>query len=372
VKKFLALVVTLFVALSMVSGCGGDKKAELLKGLTTEISTLIGNVDKLAGAAELKGEDAKKATEGLKGIMDKIGKLKEAAKGNANAEKDLAGLLEKATNISEKVSRGIAAGNLNVDLKALDPANLEKDGWVALKDAAGKITGYYNPKTMVKDDLGKKAFAWIAKVGEDGKVNGFSNVAFDYAAGKIALSKDLALESKDGVLSLVDKAKDALKSLNWGTGLDLKGIDLNSVFEKIKPEGWDMKKLAAAVTGNTANAPASVDKVALAKDVISFTEKNEVTLKNLADSINSGKIDKSALLDLGSKALNAVKDNNKSLTAKYGDFLKPIANVLQMQEDRIQAMIDGVNGNTARFKEGHDMKVKVLELLSKFKKDNNL
>ena len=52
-------------------------------------STLLGNVDKLA-ADELKGDAAKKATEGFKGLMDKIAKLKEAAKGNAAAEKDVA------------------------------------------------------------------------------------------------------------------------------------------------------------------------------------------------------------------------------------------------------------------------------------------
>ena len=57
---------------------------------------------------------------------------------------------------------------------------------------------------------------------------------------------------------------------------------------------------------------------------------------------------------------------------KYADLLKPVANIMQMQEDRAQAMIDGVNGNAARFAEGGDMKAKVLDMLAKFKKDNNL
>jgi hypothetical protein len=35
-------------------------------------------------------------------------------------------------------------------------------------------------------------------------------------------------------------------------------------------------------------------------------------------------------------------------------------------------MIDGVNGNAARFAEGGNMKTKVLELLAQFKKENNL
>ena len=43
-----------------------------------------------------------------------------------------------------------------------------------------------------------------------------------------------------------------------------------------------------------------------------------------------------------------------------------------MQEDRAQAMIDGVNGNAARFAEGGNLKAKALELLAQFKKDNNL
>ena len=58
-KKFLMVVMAMLLSLSMVAGCGGDKKAELLKGLKTEIGTMLGNVDKLASVAELKGEDAK-------------------------------------------------------------------------------------------------------------------------------------------------------------------------------------------------------------------------------------------------------------------------------------------------------------------------
>ncbi|MBQ5346271.1 MAG: hypothetical protein J6F33_13940, partial [Acidaminococcaceae bacterium] len=106
-KKFLTVVMAMLLSLTLVAGCGGgDKKAELLKGLKTEIGTMLGNVDKLASSAELKGEDAKKATEGLKGLMDKLTKLKEAAKGNAAAEKDVADLMGKATGLSEKISRG--------------------------------------------------------------------------------------------------------------------------------------------------------------------------------------------------------------------------------------------------------------------------
>ena len=147
-KKFLMVVMAMLLSLSMVAGCGGgDKKAELIKGLKTEIGTLLGNVDKLA-ADELKGDAAKKATEGFKGLMDKIAKLKEAAKGNAAAEKDVADLMGKATGLSEKISRGLAAGNLNIDPKTFKLEDMEKNGWVAIKDAAGKITGYYDPKGL--------------------------------------------------------------------------------------------------------------------------------------------------------------------------------------------------------------------------------
>ena len=60
-KKFLMVVMAMLLSLSVVAGCGGgDKKAELIKGLKTEIGTLLGNVDKLA-ADELKGDAAKKA-----------------------------------------------------------------------------------------------------------------------------------------------------------------------------------------------------------------------------------------------------------------------------------------------------------------------
>ena len=215
-KKFLMVVMAMLLSLSVVAGCGGgDKKAELIKGLKTEIGTLLGNVDKLA-ADELKGDAAKKATEGFKGLMDKIAKLKEAAKGNAAAEKEVADLMGKATGLSEKISRGIAAGNLNIDPKTFKIEDLEKNGWVAMKDAAGKITGYYNPKDVVTDDLGKKAYAWILKVGEDGKSLDFCNVAFDYAAGKVALNKEAVLENKDGVFSFAAaKAAIKLPSRTW-------------------------------------------------------------------------------------------------------------------------------------------------------------
>ncbi len=374
-KKFLMVVMAMLLSLSVVAGCGGgDKKAELIKGLKTEIGTLLGNVDKLA-ADELKGDAAKKATEGFKGLMDKIAKLKEAAKGNAAAEKEVADLMGKATGLSEKISRGIAAGNLNIDPKTFKIEDLEKNGWVAMKDAAGKITGYYNPKDVVTDDLGKKAYAWILKVGEDGKSLDFCNVAFDYAAGKVALNKEAVLENKDGVFSFA-AAKAAIKDLIWGDGItNLEGLDLNGIFEKLKPQGWDMKKLvgsvAGAVAGDAAKAGAA-DKTAFVKDFVAFADKNEATLKKLADSINSGTIDKAALLDLGKNALAEIKKANGDMNGKYADLVKPVANILKMQEDRAQAMIDGVNGNAARFAEGGNMKTKVLELLAQFKKENNL
>jgi hypothetical protein len=375
VKKFLMVVMAMLLSLSMVAGCGGgDKKAELIKGLKTEIGTLLGNVDKLA-ADELKGDAAKKATEGFKGLMDKIAKLKEAAKGNAAAEKDVADLMGKATGLSEKISRGLAAGNLNIDPKTFKLEDMEKNGWVAIKDAAGKITGYYDPKDVVTDDLGKKAYAWIMKIGEGGKALGFENVAFDYANGKVALNKEAILENKDGAFSFA-AAKEAIKSLVWGDGVKgLEGLDLNGIFEKLKPQGWDMKKLAGAaagaVTGDAAKAGAA-DKTAFVKDFVAFADKNEATLKKLADSINSGTIDKAALLGLGKNALAEIKKANGDISGKYADLLKPVTNIMQMQEDRAQAMIDGVNGNVARFREGHNMKIKVLELLAQFKKENNL
>ena len=87
-KRILTVVMAMLLSLSMVAGCGGgDKKAELIKGLKTEIGTMLGNVDKLA-ADELKGDAAKKATEGFKGLMDKIAKLKEAAKGRPVGQSD--------------------------------------------------------------------------------------------------------------------------------------------------------------------------------------------------------------------------------------------------------------------------------------------
>ena len=368
------VVMAMLLSLSVVAGCGGDKKAELIKGLKTEIGTLLGNVDKLA-ADELKGDAAKKATEGFKGLMDKIAKLKEAAKGNAAAEKEVADLMGKATGLSEKISRGIAAGNLNIDPKTFKIEDLEKNGWVAIKDAAGKITGYYDPKNVVTDDLGKKAYAWIVKIGEDGKALSFENVAFDYANGKVALNKEAVLENKDGVFSFA-AAKEAIKSLVWGDGVKgLEGLDLNGIFEKLKPQGWDMKKLAGAVAGAVAGDAAkagAADKAGFVKDFVAFADKNEATLKKLADSINSGTIDKAALLDLGKNALAEIKKANGDMNGKYADLVKPVANIMQMQEDRAQAMIDGVNGNAARFAEGGDMKTKVLDLLAKFKKDNNL
>ena len=374
-KKFLMVVMAMLLSLSMVAGCGGgDKKAELIKGLKTEIGTLLGNVDKLA-ADELKGDAAKKATEGFKGLMDKIAKLKEAAKGNAAAEKDVADLMGKATGLSEKISRGLAAGNLNIDPKTFKLEDMEKNGWVAIKDAAGKITGYYDPKDVVTDDLGKKAYPWIMKIGEGGKALGFENVAFDYANGKVALNKEAILENKDGAFSFA-AAKEAIKSLVWGDGVKgLEGLDLNGIFEKLKPQGWDMKKLAGAVAGAVAGDAAktgAADKAGFVKDFVAFADKNEATLKKLADSINSGTIDKAALLDLGKNALAEIKKANGDMNGKYADLLKPVANIMQMQEDRAQAMIDGVNGNAARFAEGGDMKTKVLDLLAKFKKDNNL
>ena len=378
-KKFLTVVMAMLLSLTLVAGCGGgDKKAELLKSLKTEIGTMLGNVDKLASSAELKGEDAKKATEGLKGLMDKLTKLKEAAKGNAAAEKDVADLMGKATGLSEKISRGLAAGNLPIDPKTFKIEDLEKNGWVAIKDAAGKITGYYDPKDVVTDELGKKAFAWILKVGEDGKALNFENVAFDFANGKVALNKEAVLENKDGVFSFA-AAKEAIKSLVWGDGIaNLGGLDLNGIFEKLKPQGWDMKKLAGAVAGAVAGDAAKAgdtakgDKAAMVKDFIAFAEKNEATLKKLADSINSGTVDKAALLDLGKNALAEIKKANGDLNGKYADLLKPVAGIMQMQEDRAQAMIDGVNGNAARFAEGGNLKAKALELLAQFKKDNNL
>ena len=373
-KKILTVVMAMLLSLSMVAGCGGgDKKAELIKGLKTEIGTMLGNVDKLA-ADELKGDAAKKATEGFKGLMDKIAKLKEAAKGNAAAEKDVADLMGKATGLSEKISRGLAAGNLNIDPKTFKLEDMEKNGWVAI-NAAGKITGYYDPKDGVTDDLGKKAYAWIMNLGKDGKELNFSNVAFDYAAGKVALNKEAVLENKDGAFSFA-AAKEAIKSLVWGDGVKgLEGLDLNGIFEKLKPQGWDMKKLAGAVAGAVAGDAAkagAADKTAFVKDFMAFADKNEATLKKLADSINSGTIDKAALLELGKNALAEIKKANGDLNGKYADLLKPVANIMKMQEDRAQAMIDGVNGNLARFAEGGDLKTKALELLAQFKKENNL
>ncbi|MBQ9698173.1 MAG: hypothetical protein IJV46_06515, partial [Acidaminococcaceae bacterium] len=267
----------------------------------------------------------------------------------------------------------LAAGNLNIDPKTFKIEELEKNGWVAIKDAAGKITGYYDPKDVVTDDLGKKAYAWILKIGEDGKALGFENVAFDYANGKVALNKEAILENKDGVFSFA-AAKEAIKSLVWGDGVKgLEGLDLNGIFEKLKPQGWDMKKLAAAAAGAVAgDAAKGGDKAAMVKDFVAFAEKNEATLKKLADSINGGTVDKAALLDLGKNALAEIKKANGDLNGKYADLLKPVANIMQMQEDRAQAMIDGVNGNAARFAEGGDLKAKVLELLAQFKKENNL
>jgi hypothetical protein len=252
---------------------------------------------------------------------------------------------------------------------------MEKNGWVAIKDAAGKITGYYDPKNVVTDELGKKAYAWIVKVGADGKALDFCNVAFDYAAGKVALNKEAVLENKDGVFSFA-AAKEAIKNLVWGDGISsLHGLDLNGIFEKLKPQGWDMKKLAGAVAGAVAGDAAkagAADKTAFVKDFVAFADKNEATLKKLADSINSGTIDKAALLDLGKNALAEIKKANGDMNGKYADLVKPVANILKMQEDRAQAMIDGVNGNAARFAEGGNMKTKVLELLAQFKKENNL
>ena len=43
-----------------------------------------------------------------------------------------------------------------------------------------------------------------------------------------------------------------------------------------------------------------------------------------------------------------------------------------LKPELIGALIDGVNGNAARFAEGGNMKTKVLELLAQFKKENNL
>jgi hypothetical protein len=152
-------------------------------------------------------------------------------------------------------------------------------------------------------------------------------------------------------------------------------LDLNGIFEKLKPQGWDMKKLAGAVAGAVAGDAAkagAADKTAFVKDFVAFADKNEATLKKLADSINSGTIDKSALLDLGKNALAEIKKVNGDMNGKYADLVKPVANILKMQEDRAQAMIDGVNGNAARFAEGGNMKTKVLELLAQFKKENNL
>ncbi len=372
-KKFLLVVMAMLLSLSMVAGCGGDKKAELLKGLKTEFSTLLGNVDKLAAnAAELKGEEAKKAQEGLKSLKEKLAKLKEAAKGNAAAEKEADDLLAKATGVSEKVSRGLAAGSLNIDPKNFKIEELEKNGWVAIKDATGKITGYYNSKSVVVDEMGKKAYAWILKVGEDGKAI-FKNVAFDYAAGKVALNKETALENKDGVMSFAE-AKAAIDKLNWDDSVDVGGVDLNGIFEKIKPAGWEMKKLAAAVAGAVSGEAAKVtgDTAAIAKDFVAFAEKNEATLKKLADSINNGAADKAALLDLGKNALAEIKKANGDVKAKYAGLAKAAADIMQMQEDRAQAMIDGVSGNAARFAEGGNMKAKVLEMLAQFKKENNL
>ena len=371
-KKLLMVVMAMLLSLSVVAGCGGgDKKAELIKGLKTEIGTLLGNVDKLA-ADELKGDAAKKATEGFKGLMDKIAKLKEAAKGNAAAEKEVADLMGKATGLSEKISRGIAAGNLNIDPKTFKIEDMEKNGWVAIKDAAGKITGYYDPKNVVTDELGKKAYAWIVKVGADGKALDFCNVAFDYAAGKVALNKEAVLENKDGVFSFA-AAKAAIKNLVWGDGIsNLNGLDLNGIFEKLKPQGWDMKKLAGAVAGAVAGKAGAADKAAFVKDFVAFADKNEATLKTLANTINSGTIDKAGLLNLGKNALAEIKKANGDMNGKYEDLVKPVANILKMQEDRAQAMIDGVNGNAARFAEGGNMKTKVLELLAQFKKENNL
>ena len=116
----------------------------------------------------------------------------------------------------------------------------------------------------------------------------------------------------------------------------------------------------------------SMSNSELVKEFTAFADKNEAILKKLADSINSGTIDKAALLDLGKNALAEIKKANGELNGKYADLMKPVANIMQMQEDRAQAMIDGVNGNLARFAEGGNMKTKVLELLAQFKKENNL
>ena len=370
-KKLFVMVTAMLLALSLVAGCGADKQAELLKGLKTEVGTLIGNLDKLAGAEALTGDNAKKASEGLTGLLDKLKKLQEAAKGNAAAEKDVADLLGKAAGASEKISRGLAAGNLAIDPKTFKLEDMEKNGWVALKDAAGKITGYYDPKSVVTDELGKKAFAWIANLAADGKSLNFSNVAFDYEAGKVALNTQTVLENKDGAFSFADQAKAALQALTWGDKLDIGGLDLNGIFAKLKPSGWNMKELAAAAGAAVADK-AGVDKAAVAKQFVEFAEKNEAALAKLADAINGGKLDKAALLELGKNALVEIKQQNADLNGKYADLLKPVAGIMQMQEDRAQAMIDGVNGNTARFGEGGNMKEKALELLAKFKQENSL
>jgi hypothetical protein len=134
-----------------------------------------------------------------------------------------------------------------------------------------------------------------------------------------------------------------------------------------------MKKLAGAVAGAVAgDAAKAVDKAGMAKDFAAFADKNEATLKKLADSINFGNLKKAALLDMGKSSLAEIKKVNSDLNGKYKDLLKPVAGIMQMQEERAQCMIDGVNGNRSRFREGHNMKIKVLELLARFKKENNL